>query len=46
MPQAQKELVNEVDNMIKNELDNMRALAGQKGKKKKKKKGSNATYPT
>lgn len=37
MPDVQKQLQNEVDNMIKQELDNMRALSGQKAKKKKKK---------
>lgn len=40
MPSVSKNLLGEVDEAIKQELDNMRALAGVKGKKKKKgKKG-------
>ena len=38
MPDVQKQLTKEVDEMIKQELDNMRALSGVKAKKKKGKK--------
>jgi hypothetical protein len=37
MPEVEKQLTKEVDELIKNELDNMRALSGIKAKKKKKK---------
>lgn len=39
LPEVQKALNEEVENIIKQELDNMRALAGFKSKKKGKKKG-------
>ena len=48
MPDVQKQLTKEVDEMLKQELDNMRALSGvkakkkKKGKKKKGKKGKKA----
>lgn len=42
MPDVQKALTEEVDNLIKQELLNMQALSGQKAKKKKKKKAKKA----
>lgn len=41
-PLVEKELKNQVDNMIRQELENMRALHGIKAKKKKKKKAKKA----
>merc|ERR1719199_2120294 len=37
MPEVEKQLTKEVDDLLKNELENMRALSGIKAKKKKKK---------
>jgi len=42
IPLVKKEMQNHVDNMIRQELENMRALHGIKAKKKKKKKAKKA----